>query len=128
MDLAFCFDLSLRLNLHLIYNFISRSLQVFGLNLSNVSKEEIEMIKNLISMRSVLTFTCYQETGFKVTVNPLPKSILYVKDWSVRVKEREHKVWTRNFTQNSVITCTLTFDLETWLKITANSLQKALCG
>lgn len=33
MDLAFCFDLSLRLNLHLIYNFISRSLQVFGLNL-----------------------------------------------------------------------------------------------
>lgn len=84
------------------------------------------MIKNLISMRSVLTFTCYQETGFKVTVNPLPKSILYVNDWSVRVKEREHKVWTRNFTQNSVITCTLTFDLETWLKITAHSLQKAL--
>lgn len=61
-------------------------------------------------------------------LNPSPKSILYVKDWSVRVKEREHKVWTRNFTQNSVITCTLTFDLETWLKITAHSLQKALCG
>lgn len=71
-------------------------------------------------------FHMYQETGFNVTVNPLPKSILYVKDGPVRVKEREHKVWTRNFTHTSVIT--LTFDLETWLKITVNSLQKALCG